>query len=67
MILLIGAVLLCAIGLTGAVGATQAALSFESEQYQARMAQTHKGDALMEQTGSRDEAIVVNMGDEAKR
>ncbi|MCI9628839.1 MAG: hypothetical protein HFJ64_06440 [Eggerthellaceae bacterium] len=67
MILLIGAVLLCAIGLTGAVGATQAALSFESEQYQARMAQTHLGVALMEQSGSSDEAIVVNMGDEAKR
>lgn len=67
MILLIGAVLLCAIGLTGAVGATQAALSFESEQYQARMAQTHLGVALMEQSGSSDEAVVVNMGDEAKR
>lgn len=67
MILLIGAVLLCAIGLTGAVGATQAALSFESEQYQARMAQTHLGVALMEQSGASEEAIVVNVGDEGTR
>lgn len=67
MILLIGAVLLCAIGLTGAVGATQAALTYESEDYQARIAQTHLGVALMEQSGESEDAIVVNVGGEAER
>ena len=67
MILLIGAVLLCAIGLTGAVGATQAALTYESEDYQARIAQTHLGVALMEQSGESKDAIVVNVGGEAER
>ncbi len=67
MILLIGAVLLCAIGLTGAVGATQASLNYESEQYQARMGQTHLGVALLEQSGAEADATVVNVGDEGSR
>lgn len=67
MILLIGAVLLCAIGFTGAIGATQAQLTYQSDDYQARIAQTHLGVALLEQSGDSNEAVVVNVGDEGDR
>lgn len=64
MILLIGAVLLCAIGLTGAVGATQASLNY-SEDYAARIEQSDLGVALFEKSGS-GEVVAVNIGDEGK-
>ncbi len=65
MILLIGAVLLCAIGLTGAVGATQASLNY-SEDYAARIEQSELGVALFEKSGSGD-AVAVNIGAEGKQ
>lgn len=66
LVLLFAAMLLCAIGLVGAVGATQAQLVFESEQYEARIAQTHLGVALLEQSGTETEPVVVNIGKEGQ-
>lgn len=60
MILLIGAFLLCAIGLTGAIGATQAQLS-TSANYSARIQQTDLGVAILEKTGNAD-GMTVNVG-----
>lgn len=61
--LLAAAMLLCLIGLAGAMG-TRAALVYESEQYEARIAQTHLGVALLEQTGDEASPVVVNVGTE---
>lgn len=63
MILLIGAFLLCAIGLTGAIGATQAQLSV-SKNYEARIQQTELGVAILEKSGNGEKAVAVNVGDE---
>lgn len=65
LVVLAAAAAICLIGLAGAAG-TQAALVYESNEYAARIAQTHLGVALVEQSGEGSEPVVVNVGDEGK-
>ncbi len=53
LILLFTAVVLCALGLAGAVNVTQAQLTAYSEEHRADIEQTHLGVALIENTGSK--------------
>ncbi len=52
LVLLGAAVLCCALGLAGAIGTTQAQLTYHSQEHRADIEQTHLGIALIEKTGS---------------
>ncbi len=64
LILLFAAVVLCALGLAGAVNVTQAQLTAYSEEHRADIEQTHLGVALTERTGA-NELQEVNVGEAA--
>lgn len=64
LILLFAAVVLCALGLAGAVNVTQAQLTAYSEEHRADIEQTHLGVALTEKTGT-NKLQEVNVGEAA--